>query len=150
MEIAIVVDKIKKDQMLFDIKNQCAKHNIIVYSNKETYLNYNLGFTVLTYYDIWNSSASFHIATCIKSAEKLLSNPKIDKFYFYIWDLEWNRKLYDYDFLSKIYLNEKAILVARSKSHADAINLVWNRECFIMEDFSFDMLLEQINEKINI
>lgn len=150
MEVAIAVDKIKKDQMLFDIKNQCMKHNIIIYTSKETYLNYNFGFTILSYYDIWNSNAEIHIATCLNSANKLINNPKIKNFYFYVWDLEWHRNLYDYDDLSKIYLNENIYLIARSKTHADAINKNWNRECFIMEDFNIDMLLEQKNEKINI
>lgn len=150
MEIAIVVNKIKKDQMLFDIKNQSLKHDIIVYTNKECYLNQNFGFSILTYYDIWNSNAKYHIATCLNSASILLDNPKIKNIYFYVWDLEWHRNIFDYDKIKNIYCNKKITLIARSDCHAKIIYDAWNIVPNISYDFDIDSIVEKENEKVNI
>lgn len=150
MEIAIAVNSIKKDQMFFDIKNQSLKHDIVVYTNKECYLNKNFGFSILTYYDIWNSNAKYHIATCLNSASHLLLSPKIKDFYFYIWDLEWHRKLFDYEEIKKIYCNKKIKLVAKSNDHAKIIYDAWNIMPTISKNFDINQIVETNNEKINI
>lgn len=150
MEIAIAVNKIKKDQMLFDIKNQCLNHNIVIYSNKEMYLNKSFGFSILTYYDMWYSNADYHVATCIYSAKNMLLNPKIKTVYFYVWNLEWTYGVHDYDNLKDVYANKKIELVARSEDHAKAIYESWNIKTKVAYNFDLNDIIGKKHEKVNI
>lgn len=142
MEIAIAVNKIKKDQMLFDIKNQTINHNIIVYSNFESYLNRNYGFSILNMYDLWNSSADYHISTCLNTTKNLLLSPRIEKIFFYVWNLEWFKFIYNYDDIKNIYLNNRVNLIARSDDHAKAIKTAWNIDPKISYNFDITNIIE--------
>lgn len=150
MEIAIVVNEIKKNQLFFDITQQSKIHEITIYSYKHSYLNNNFGFNILTYYDIWNSNASIHISTCLNSSIHLIENPKIENFYFYVWDFEWIRKIYDFDFLNNIYKNKKIKIVTRSKDHKKIFDDVWNTNSILAENFCINSFIGDQNEKINI
>ncbi len=150
MEIAIAVNKIKKDQILFDIKNQCLKHNITVYSNKEMFLNKSFGFSILTYYDMWYSNADYHIATCLYSAKNMILNPKIKSVYFYVWNLEWIYGVHDYESMLNIYANKKVRLIARSEDHAKSICDSWNIVPKVAYNFDLDNIIGKKHEKVNI
>lgn len=150
MEIAIAVNKIKRDQLLFDIRNQCSKHNIVVYSNKEMFLNKSFGFSILTYYDMWYSNADYHIATCLYSAKSMLLNPKIKIVYFYVWDLEWVYGVHEYEDIKNIYTNKRIELVARSEDHSKSIYDSWNIKARIAYNFDLDNIVGKKHEKVNI
>jgi len=150
MEAAIVVDNIKKDQLLFDITNQSKIHDIVIYSDKEDCSNFNFGFSILSNYDLWNSKTDNIIVTSINSCLKALNNPKLKKIFFYVWDLEWLREIYNYEFISNIYLNKKVELVARSEDHALFIEKTWNILPRISHNFDIIKIIGEQNEKINI
>lgn len=150
METAIVVNEVKKNQLFFDITQQSNKHEVIVYSYKHSYLNNNFGFNILTYYDIWNSNAKRHISTCLNSSIALINNPKIEKFYFYIWDFEWLKNVYDFYFLKNIYKNKKVLTVVRSINHKKIFDNIWNTNSLISENFELSSFIEENNEKTDI
>ena len=136
--------------MFFNINTQSHKHEIVVYSNVESYLNKNFGFTILTMYDLWNSNAKYYISTCLNTTINLLSSPKIEEIFFYVWDLEWTRFEYDYLNIKNIYLNDRVKLIARSDDHAKTINSAWNIFPSIAYDFNINDIIGVKNEKINI
>jgi len=85
------------------------------------------------------------IATSLSTAEKLISFPSEQKF-FYVWDLSWirnSRELNDYEKYKRIYTDSSLSLIARSESHKQAIENCFNRKVeHVVSDFNIQDILE--------
>lgn len=80
------------------------------------------------------------IATCLNSAEQLLSVPTNFEKYFYVWDLEWTQKQYHSSYLFNIFSNLK--LIARCDDHAEMISKLFNQDVQVIEDFNMREICE--------
>ena len=114
-------------------------------------MNLNNGFSVLSAFEFLNYKGKNVIATDTESCKIVFSNPAIEKFYFYVWDLEWIRfESFDYEDIQQIYGNSKIKLVARSDRHALAIEQAWNKKCLVVEDFKLsEIFRSDKNEPVN-
>jgi hypothetical protein len=151
VELAIVVNNLSIGQLSYLISKQAKNRSIIVFSKESYTMNLNNGFSVLSAFEFLNYKGKNVVATDIESCKVVISNPAIEKFYFYVWDLEWMRlESFDYEDMSNVYRNEKSILVSRSERHALAIEQAWNKKSLIIEDFDIDKIIGDKNVKINI
>lgn len=149
MQAAIVVKKIKLNQLSYLIKRESENNTIIVFSQEENRMNTNNGYSICSVYDLWNYKGENIIATDIDSCRIILKNPSVKKFFFYVWDLEWLRlNDFDYESLYNIYGNEDIVLVARSHRHASAIQNCWNRKSLVVENFNIKEILGEINDPV--
>jgi len=87
------------------------------------------------------------LATNLETASLLVDFPTAVKKYFYVWDLEWVCKNYNYHEMLRVYCNNELNLVARSKSHFKAIKNSWKEPCGIVEDFDSKAILKLIEGK---
>lgn len=151
MELAIVVNNLSVSQLSYLISKQAKKNNIIVFSKEIYAMNLNNGFSVLSAFEFLNYKGKNVIATDTESCKIVFSNPAIEKFYFYVWDLEWMRlESFDYEDMSNVYRNKKSTLVSRSERHALAIEQAWNKKSLVVEDFNIDKIIGDKNVKINL
>lgn len=68
------------------------------------------------------------IATDLYTARKLIKAPGPTRKFFYLWDLEWFRQQYPYNFLRFIYRNPELEIIVRSEDHAMIFEDLWNRK----------------------
>ena len=77
------------------------------------------------------------IATCLNTAETLLSFPGPTQKFLYVWDLEWMHDVHPHERLSKIYNNPEIKLIARNQRDYDILKKEWNEPTAIVENFKF-------------
>lgn len=143
MELAIVVNDVNISQLAYLISLHAKNKNIVVFSLENYTMNLNNGYSIFSAFDFLNYKGKNVIATDINSCNVVFTNPSIESFYFYVWDLEWMRLgLFDYEIISNVYRNDKVKLVCRSERHALAIDQAWNKKPLIIEDFNIDKILE--------
>jgi hypothetical protein len=80
------------------------------------------------------------IATSLSTAEKVIRFPSAFRKYFYVWDLEWHRQIYQYETLVEIYRHPELTLLARGEEHAEIIRKAWNKEVVVIDDFNLKEL----------
>ena len=106
-------------------------------------------FALMQMFEAWNQGGHT-IATSIATARKMLNfSGQQTKLYYYVWDLEWTHgNIRKYDMYKDIFLNQNIVIIARSESHAKAIQNCFNREkVYIMDDFNEKQLIEVIESE---
>jgi hypothetical protein len=91
----------------------------------------------------WSEAYSFGgamVATCILSASALIGMPGPPAKGFLVWDLEWMRGPAPFRALQPIYGCPWLRLMARSASHARAIEGAWGRPAAVVGDFDVSMV----------
>lgn len=94
----------------------------------------------------WSFLSSFTgtvISTSLEEADfTLQSTNKTNKF-LYLWNLDWITHTVNYDLAMKILRDDNLKIIARSQSHATAINNFCNKEPVgIVDDWNIEQLLE--------
>jgi hypothetical protein len=85
------------------------------------------------------------IATSIAEAKTLLETSSSAKKYLYLWETEWTMAPINHDAACKIMRNPRLEIVARSESHAKAIENFCNRKPIeIVDDWNSHQLLKLI------
>ncbi len=102
-------------------------------------------FCTLNISEMWNFSGNL-ISTCVHTTASMIKAPIAATKYFYVWDLEWIRREIQYKDAIKSFIDPRIELIARSKSHAEAIKNFCNRDVIgIVEDFNIDQIKEIFN-----
>lgn len=84
------------------------------------------------------------VATALSNA-CMLKETLITKKLFYVWDLEWIRKVYDVENLFEVY--QSMPLIARSKEHAKLLENCWNANVIgVCKNFDFSILSQLVLE----
>jgi hypothetical protein len=102
-------------------------------------------FATMNISECWSHSGTT-VATSLSTAKKLSSFPSQKKL-FYVWDLEWirNNNTKSYEEYIAVYTDESIELIARSKSHKEAIENAFNRNVnHVIPDFNLAKILEVI------
>lgn len=81
------------------------------------------------------------ISTDIETTKFSLESCRASKRIFYVWDLEWMRKLRSFD-SNQIYSLPELTIVCRSKEHADCIERISRRKVHVMPVFSIKELVK--------
>lgn len=96
---------------------------------------------VMPAHEVWAFDGPV-VATTWQTARLLLECPRPYPKAFYVWDLEWLRMgVFPFEVVSPVYLHGELRLIARSHSHAWAIQAAWDRECVVSEDFDLEPIL---------
>ena len=83
------------------------------------------------------------VATDVSTAGKVANAISARKKFFYVWDLEWLRtNPKSYTFFRDVYCDPRYELLARSASHARALEEAWNRPVRVLENLDLQALLE--------
>lgn len=89
------------------------------------------------------------VATTLDTARSLLRCPGPGLRYFWAWDLEWIRgRGWSFEEFRDCYANPRMPLLARSRSHRDAIEDAWNTRARAVVD-DIDGLIRVINEDLS-
>lgn len=83
------------------------------------------------------------IATNLKDADSILKIAGGADAYLYLWDLPWNYRSVDFEDSVKIMRDDRLKIIARSKSHAQAIESFCNKKVVAIVD-NWD--LEKLSE----
>lgn len=80
-------------------------------------------------------------ATNLSLAQKLVRFPGPSQKFFYVWDLEWLRRPFQYEQYVGIYRNPALKLIARSDEHKTLLENNFNRSVFgVIDDFNFEQM----------
>lgn len=85
------------------------------------------------------------IATTVEEAKSLLETSNNSDRYLYLWDLTWTERPVNHDGFCKILRDPRLKIIARSKSHARAIENFCNKKPVgVVDDWNHEQLLEII------
>jgi hypothetical protein len=102
-------------------------------------------FCLMNMSEVWGFEG-FLVATSASTALTLIKAVTPSKKYFYVWDLEWIRNPHNYHTLLAIYRHPSINLIARSETHAKAIENFCNKRVVgVMDDFNLSDLGDIIN-----
>ena len=102
-------------------------------------------FCLMNMSEVWGFEGVL-VTTSASTALTLIKSISPSKKYFYVWDLEWLRNPHNYHTLLAIYRHPSISLIARSESHAKAIeNFCNKRVAGVMDDFKLSDLGDIIN-----
>lgn len=83
------------------------------------------------------------ISTDIYTTEQILQNSSIINKFFYVWDLEWTTRRFNYNKTVEVMRNKNLKLIARSDSHASVISNFCNKEVWgIVDNWESSKLLK--------
>jgi len=104
-----------------------------------------ISFGMMQNIQAWGFRGNF-IAVDLPSALTILPLNCSGKNLYYPQDLDWLQYPNLAKFYSNIYDNDKIDLIARSKSHYDAITKVWKKPVALIEDFNHEQFTEVIDK----
>jgi len=85
------------------------------------------------------------IATTVEEAKSLLETSNNSDRYLYLWDLAWTERPVNHEGFCKILRDPRLKIIARSKSHAIAIENFCNKKPVgVVDDWNHKQLLEII------
>jgi hypothetical protein len=85
------------------------------------------------------------LAVTWQTADRLLQCPSLSRRLFYVWDLEWLRPHWpDWEWYARIVRDERLVVVARSSTHARALEVAFNRRPGVVADHDLDLLLPHL------
>ncbi len=88
------------------------------------------------------------ISTTLKETEVMLKSSNASNKYFYVWDLEWLYNSLYFERAMRIMRDDRLKIIARSRSHAIAIENFCNKKPIgIVADWNKDQLLEVIKNE---
>ena len=94
--------------------------------------------------------SGFHhnaIATTIGEANVLLKSNNAAKKFLYLWDLEWLRNPTHYDISSKILLDDRIHIIARSDEHAKMIDNFCNKmPIAVVDNWHLESLVKVVQD----
>lgn len=83
------------------------------------------------------------ISTDIYTTEQILKNSSTSNKFFYVWDLEWTIKRFNYNKTVELMRNKNLKIIARSNSHAAIISNFCNKDvCGVVDNWESSKLLE--------
>ena len=152
MNIGVIINDFSCSQLSFyavrninERSNDSPKHDYIGFFENLSSHVIEPAFSIMNMSEIWGFKGIL-IATSAATALTLIKSVGQCKKYFYVWDLEWLRDPDNYHTLLAIYRHLDIKLIARSETHAKAIQNFCNREGVgIMDDFNLSDLEEIIN-----
>jgi hypothetical protein len=153
MNFAISVSDLAPSQLSFFVIDNINKYtnthpydDIVIFSEDVSAPCIQPRFGVVQIYESWGYEFPV-IATNITTALKTINCPSPRKKFLYIWDLEWFRKQYSYDYLTKVYRNDELSLIAKSSEHAKIISGVWGKDVVgIVENFDIDEIAKIVSK----
>lgn len=81
------------------------------------------------------------ISTDIETTKFNIENCRAKKKIFYVWDLEWMRKIRTFE-SNQIYSHPELTIVCRSQDHANCIERVCRRKAIVMSHFSVEEIIK--------
>lgn len=153
MKIAAVVNDLSASQKSFylikEFNKMCAdaKMSCTAFVNTCTAMVTKPLFSCMSvaFFSEYNGVA---IATTIEEAKSLLQASNNSDKYLYLWDLTWTERAVNHDAFCEILRDPRLKIIARSQSHAKAIQNFCNKEVVgVVDDWNKDQLLELIGAK---
>ena len=152
MKIGVVVNDFSCSQLSFyavrNINQACdnsPKHDYIGFFENLANNVIEPSFCLMNISEIWGFDGVL-VATSASTTLTLIKSVTQSEKYFYVWDLEWLRDPDNYHTLLTIYRHPDINLIARSETHAKAIENFCNKRVVgVMEDFNLSDLEEIIN-----
>lgn len=148
MQVGIIVPYLAPAQLSFLAVGQCNRavrngHEPIIFFENVSPMNVPTDFSMMNISEIW-SFEGVMVATTLSSANLLRKAPNPSFKIFYVWDLEWLRGQMDFEKNVEIYRDENIKLVARSRSHAEAIEKYCNRKVdFVTSNLDVERMMEK-------
>ena len=98
--------------------------------------------------EIWNFDGVL-ISTTVSSTLSSINAVTPKKKYFYVWDLEWNRRHgNDFEYMIDAYAHPEISLIARSHDHARAIENYCNKKVKgTVPNFNIKQIMDVINHE---
>jgi hypothetical protein len=130
----------EKNMLIFDALNAAVKENIeasLLYHNLSTHVSDN-DFAIMSISEINNFYGGALIATCPITADTLVKCSVNAKKVYYLWDLSFLLKHYNFNATYDILNN--CSLIVRSLEHQKIIRNIFNLDSEIMSNFDLEKM----------
>jgi hypothetical protein len=150
MQIAALVDNLGPSQSSFYLINEFNKAALIPDACVSVFFLRPTVPVIPTMFSCKSVSflSAYHgvaIATTLKDADILLKGNNNSDKYLYLWDMEWLTYPQNFEGVTKILLDDRIKIIARSESHCKLINNYCNKHPIgIVDNWNIGQLMNLI------
>ena len=137
MNIGILINSLSSSQKSYELLRKAPDNKIptIVFYQNLAFPCLPLRVPIMQANEAYGFNGPI-IATCLSTAEQLISLPTNYSKIFYVWDLEWTFQQYHSQYLYNIFRYPSLKIVSRCDDHADMISKVFNVDVEVIHDFN--------------
>ena len=150
-KVAILLEDLSASQLSYNVIREINEY---VSDNTDDFVIFFQNYTasviqplcgIMNMNEIW-SFDGIAISTSVATTKSLIKAFSPSKKYFYVWDLEWQRRHgKDFEYNLHAFIDENINLISRSEDHTKAIKNYCNKDVLgTVKNFNLNSIMEII------